>query len=182
MVETGPANNNAHVQGQIQAEAAAEAPETALPAPVASNALPPAQAVGEMNRLNQQHALEQIRNTLFAIDEVTYLWSLSDDQLTWSENLHRVVPNIVPGRSETGRAFASLLDHENEQNRYDSVVGSSEVDHLLELGSGGSAALSGGGGHVHRVARLSRHRLAGDDHLDPADLDVQDLVAVGVRV
>lgn len=128
MVETGPANNTAQDQGQIQAEPADPAAGAAAPAPVDSSALPPAQAVGEMNRLNQQHALEQIRNTLFAIDEVTYLWSISDDQLTWSENLHRVVPNIIPGRSETGRAFASLLDHDNEENRYDTVVGSSDVD------------------------------------------------------
>ena len=128
MVETGPANNNAHVQGQTQANGLAGTPGSSAPAPVDSAALAPAQAMGELSRLNEQHALEQIRNTLFAIDEVTYLWSIADDQLTWSENLHRVIPNIIPGRSETGRSFASLLDHENEQNRFDAVVGSSDVD------------------------------------------------------
>ncbi|MEM7426991.1 MAG: EAL domain-containing protein [Pseudomonadota bacterium] len=81
-----------------------------------------------MNRLNQQHALEQIRNTIFAIEDVTYLWSLADDQLNWSENLHRVLPNLLPGRTETGRGFASLLDHDNEQNRYDTVTATGEVD------------------------------------------------------
>ena len=102
-------------------------PVTAAPA-AAPDATPPALAVGEMTRLNEIAALEQIRDTLVAIHEVTYLWSIADDQLTWAENLNQVLPGLLPGRADTGRGYASLLDHENEDTRYDKVVQSSEVD------------------------------------------------------
>ncbi|MEM8648109.1 MAG: hypothetical protein AAGF86_17420, partial [Pseudomonadota bacterium] len=67
---------------------------TAAPA-AAPDATPPALAVGEMTRLNEIAALEQIRDTLVAISEVTYLWSIADDQLTWAENLNQVLPGLL---------------------------------------------------------------------------------------
>ncbi len=88
----------------------------------------PAHAVEEMDRLHEQSVLKQIRETLFAIDEVTYLWSINDDQLKWSENLSRVIPTVTPDSFNTGRGFASLLDYDNKHTRYDMVVGTMEVD------------------------------------------------------
>ncbi len=103
------------------------APAPAPPA-AATDATPPALAVGEISRINETAALEQIRDTLVAIHEVTYLWSIADDQLTWADNLNQVLPGLLPGRADTGRGYASLLDHENEETRYDKVVQSSDVD------------------------------------------------------
>ncbi|NNF77904.1 MAG: EAL domain-containing protein [Rhizobiales bacterium] len=120
--------------GTVQTPDPAGTPAAAQPAPnlappaAAPDAIPPALAVGEISRINETAALEQIRNTLFAIDEVTYLWSIADDQLTWADNLNQVLPGLLPGRADTGRGYASLLDHENEDTRYDKVVQSSDVD------------------------------------------------------
>ncbi len=99
-----------------------------LPPQGAVDIASPARTVEEMNRLNEQNILEQIRETLFAIDEVTYLWSIRDDQLKWAENLSRVIPTVMPDSFNTGRGFASLLDYDNEHTRYDMVVGTTEVD------------------------------------------------------
>ncbi|MEM8646851.1 MAG: EAL domain-containing protein [Pseudomonadota bacterium] len=48
--------------------------------------------------------------------------------MTWAENLNQVLPGLLPGRADTGRGYASLLDHDNDDTRYDKVVQSSEVD------------------------------------------------------
>lgn len=99
-----------------------------VPQAASPDAALPAHAMGEISRLNETAALEQIRDTLYAIHEVTYLWSISDDQLTWADNLNQVLPGLLAGRADTGRGYASLLDHENDETRYDVVVQSSDVD------------------------------------------------------
>lgn len=125
-----PTTTNGTVQiPEPQSTPAAPQPApVAAPPPVAADAPPPALAVGEISRINETAALEQIRDTLVAIHEVTYLWSIADDQLTWADNLNQVLPGLLPGRADTGRGYASLLDHENEDTRYDKVVQSSDVD------------------------------------------------------
>ena len=128
MVENSPEQGIEQPQASSEANVAPADLQVPAPQAVAGDALLPANAVGEMNRLQQQTALEQIRDTLVAIHEVTYLWSIGDDQLSWSDNLSSVIPNLFPGRSTTGRGYASLLDHDNEHTRHDQVVGSGEVD------------------------------------------------------
>ena len=87
-----------------------------------------AQALAALERLSQENELEQIRDALFVTKQVTYVWTVEDDVLTWSENLSEVLRGIDVAQANTGRGFASLLDRDNKQTRYDTVVGSKAVD------------------------------------------------------
>ena len=111
----------------MTAEAAAEK-QIDETAPGAMFSPKSAEALDALARITQQNTLEQIRDALFVTEQITYLWTLDDDELNWSENLPEVLRGIDAEQARTGRGFASLLDRGNQTSRFDTVVGSSEID------------------------------------------------------
>jgi diguanylate cyclase (GGDEF)-like protein len=85
-------------------------------------------ALDALARITQQNRLEHIRDAVFVTEQISYLWTLEDDALTWSENLSEVLRGVDVDQAKTGRGFASLLDRANECSRFNTVIGSSEID------------------------------------------------------
>ncbi|MGI9483908.1 MAG: EAL domain-containing protein [Hyphomicrobiales bacterium] len=102
--------------------------ETAETAPGAFFSPKSAQALDTLARISKENALEQIRDAVFVAEYVTYIWTVEDDELHWSENLAEVLNGIDLESAKTGRGFASLLDRDNTVTRFDTVVGSKEID------------------------------------------------------
>lgn len=71
---------------------------------------------------------EWIRDTLVAINEAVYEWTISSDRLDWSANACDALGFADMQKVSMGREFAGLLDSDNFTSRYETVLNSSQVD------------------------------------------------------
>lgn len=82
----------------------------------------------------------QVGSIVLAAGEAAYEWNIVTDELRWSENAARLFGVGAPEKIASGREFAAILDPNNLENRYDTILGSSERD----AGNGVSYSLSYG--------------------------------------
>lgn len=73
-------------------------------------------------------ASERVLQVLQAVGEVVYEWTLSDDTITWGDNVVEVLQVFDSKVISTGRGYATLLDPENMTSRFDAVMNSPQVD------------------------------------------------------
>jgi diguanylate cyclase (GGDEF)-like protein len=65
---------------------------------------------------------------LASVGEVPYVWLIDDDTLAWGGNVADVLKLRDRGTISTGRGYASLIDAETAQARYDAVMKSQARD------------------------------------------------------
>src|ERR1043166_4839112 len=65
---------------------------------------------------------------LRSIGEVPYCWNLENDALAWGANAAEVLMIADMASAATGRAYAHLLDPDNQATRFDAITQSSERD------------------------------------------------------
>jgi diguanylate cyclase (GGDEF)-like protein len=65
---------------------------------------------------------------LASVGEAVYGWDIGSDALVWSANAAEVLQVREPASIASGRAFATLLDPDNVQARFDAVVKSDQRD------------------------------------------------------
>lgn len=71
---------------------------------------------------------ERIASVLFASGEAAYSWNCESDALEWSGNAPAVLNIVATDQISSGRAYASLLAPESQQNRHDAVFGDQRKD------------------------------------------------------
>jgi diguanylate cyclase (GGDEF)-like protein len=65
---------------------------------------------------------------LASVGEALYHWDIDSDALTWSANVGDVLLMRDAAAISTGRAYAQLLDADNQQARFDAVLRSDQRD------------------------------------------------------
>lgn len=70
-----------------------------------------------------------VRQAVIAAGGVAYRWSVGSDRIVWSDNVADVLADADPSLIATGRGYASLLDADSTDTRYDAVMAGDRIDH-----------------------------------------------------
>ena len=70
---------------------------------------------------------EDVHQALVAAGEAAYKWTITNDEIAWSENASDIL-GCSPNKIKNGKLFASLLDVDNFTTRYEAVMNSKARD------------------------------------------------------